>query len=140
VSEVGPTAIFIFLECFYAIAHSRRVWHDARNSITGAVMKLGAKNGVLRIAVRSTQNEDKWILEGRLAGQVVDELTTAWKKTGGGRSGCKSVVDLVDVTFVDERGEQALLEMMVEGAEFVARGVYTRSLLKSLSERCKREV
>ena len=103
-------------------------------------MKLGAKNGMLRIAVRSSQNEDKWILEGRLAGQVVDELTAAWKKTGRGRAGCRSVVDLVDVTFVDERGEQALMEMMIEGAEFVVRGVYTRSLLKSLSERCKREV
>src|ERR1700722_989486 len=98
------------------------------------VMKLGAKNGMLRIAVRSTQNQDKWILEGRLAGQVVDELTAAWKKTGRGRAGCRSVVDLVDVTFVDERGEQALMEMMIEGAEFVVRGVYTRSLLKSLSE------
>jgi hypothetical protein len=49
------------------------------------------------------------------------------------------VVNLVDVTSVDERGEQALMAMMMDGAEFVVRGVYTKGLLESLSERCKRE-
>ena len=101
-------------------------------------MKLEAKNAMLRIAIQSTQNQDTWILEGRLAGQVVDELTSAWKQTRDERSGRKSVVNLVDVTFVDERGERALMEMMLDGAEFVARGVYTKSLLENLSEHCKR--
>jgi anti-anti-sigma regulatory factor len=101
-------------------------------------MKLDAKNAMLRIAIRSTEDEDTWILEGRLAGQVVDELSDAWKKTRGERHGRKSVVDLVDVTFVDERGEKALAEMMADGAEFVVRGVYTKSLLQSLSEGWKR--
>jgi len=102
-------------------------------------VKLEAKNAMLRIAIRSTEDEDTWILEGCLAGQVVDELSDAWKKTRGERHARKSVVDLVDVTFVDERGETALAEMMVDGAEFVVRGLYTKSLLESLSERCKRE-
>jgi anti-anti-sigma regulatory factor len=101
-------------------------------------MKLDAKNAMLRIAIRSTEDEDTWILEGRLAGQVVDELSDAWKKTRSERHGRKSVVDLVDVTFVDERGEKALAEMMADGAEFVVRGVYTKSLLQSLSEGWKR--
>lgn len=102
-------------------------------------MKLEAKNALFRIAVRSTEDEDTWILEGRLAGQVVDELSEAWKKTRGERRGRKSVVDLVGLTCVDERGERALAEMMADGAEFVARGVYTKSLLQSLSEGCKRK-
>jgi hypothetical protein len=49
------------------------------------------------------------------------------------------VVNLVDVTSVDERGEQALRAMMMDGAEFVVRGVYAKSSLQSLSEGCKRE-
>ena len=102
-------------------------------------MKLDAKNAMLRIAIRSTQDQDTWILEGRLAGQVVEELSEAWKNTRGERRGRKSVVDVVDVTFVDERGERALADMMMDGAEFVARGVYTKSLLENLSERGKRE-
>jgi hypothetical protein len=102
-------------------------------------MKLDAKYAMLRIAIRSTQDQDTWILEGRLAGQVVEELSEAWKNTRSERRGRKSVVDVVDVTFVDERGERALAEMMMDGAEFVARGVYTKSLLENLSERGKRE-
>jgi len=102
-------------------------------------MKLEAKNAMLRIAIRSIEDEDTWILEGRLAGQVVDELTDAWRKTRGERRGRKSVVDLVGVTFVDERGERALTEMMVGGAKFVVRGLYTRTLVKSLRERAKQE-
>ena len=102
-------------------------------------MKLEAKNAMLRIAIRSTEDQDTWILEGRLAGQVVDELLDAWKKTRREPHVRKSVVDLVDVTFVDERGERALAKMMADGAEFVVRGVYTKSLLQSLNEGWKRE-
>jgi ABC-type transporter Mla MlaB component len=101
-------------------------------------MKLEAKNSMLRIAIRSTQDQDTWILEGRLAGQVVNELTASWRQRQE-RGSRKSVVNLVDVTSVDERGEQALMAMMIDGAEFVVRGVYTKGLLESLSERCKRE-
>jgi hypothetical protein len=49
------------------------------------------------------------------------------------------VVDLVGVTFVDERGETALAEMMADGAKFVVRGLYTRTLVESLRERAKQE-
>jgi hypothetical protein len=49
------------------------------------------------------------------------------------------VVDLVDVTFVDERGENVLKKMMIEGTQFVVRSVYIRSLLESLSQQRKQE-
>lgn len=94
---------------------------------------------MLRIVIRSTQDQDTWILAGRLAGQVVDELISSWRRQDDERRGRKSVVNLVDVTSVDERGEQALLAMMMDGAEFVVRGLYTKSLLERLSERSKRE-
>jgi anti-anti-sigma regulatory factor len=103
-------------------------------------MKLQARNAMLRIAIRSTRDQDTWVLEGRLAGQLVDELTASWNQARSERTGRKSVVNLVDVTFVDERGEQALMDMLTDGAEFVVRGVYMTSLLESLSERCKRKV
>jgi hypothetical protein len=102
-------------------------------------MKLEAKNAMLRIAICRTDDEDTWILEGRLAGQVVDELTDAWRRTRGECRGRKSVVDLVGVTFVDERGETALAEMMADGARFVVRGLYIRTLVESLRERAKQE-
>jgi hypothetical protein len=102
-------------------------------------MKLEAKNPRLRIAVRNADEQDTWILEGRLAGQIVDELTASWERAVSEQPERKRVVDLVGVTFIDERGEQALLEMMVGGARFVVRGVYTKSLLESLKQSCTRE-
>ena len=102
-------------------------------------MKLEAKNGTLRIAIRSTEDQDTWVLEGRLAGRVVDELSASWKRAIGEEPGRKRVVDLVGVTCVDEPGEQALRQMTMDNAQFVVRGVYMKSLLESLSEHCRRE-
>ena len=102
-------------------------------------MKLETRNAVVRISIRSTEDVDTWILQGRLAGQAVAELTNAWKVQRRETSGRKAVVDLVDLTFVDELGERALMAMMADGAEFVVRGLYSRSLVESLMKRGTRE-
>jgi ABC-type transporter Mla MlaB component len=102
-------------------------------------MKLETRNAIFRIAIRSTENQDTWILEGRLAGRVVDELRASWKRAVNEEPGRERAVDLVGVTFVDEYGEQALLEMMMDNADFVVRGVYMKTLLKSLSRQRMQE-
>jgi len=48
------------------------------------------------------------------------------------------VVDLSDVTFIDENGERLLSEMRGAGVEFVASGVETKHLLENLKGRGKR--
>lgn len=102
-------------------------------------MKLETKKPICRIAIHSTEDQDTWILEGRLAGEVVDELITSWKHAVSTEPRRKRVVDLVGVTFVDESGELALLEMKTDNAEFAARGVYMKGLLASLGQHCTRE-
>ena len=42
------------------------------------------------------------------------------------------MIDLSDVTLIGERGERLLGELRDEGAEFVAKGVYTRHILENL--------
>jgi hypothetical protein len=49
------------------------------------------------------------------------------------------VIDLSDVTLIDENGEGLLGELRDEGAEFVARGVYTKHLLENLKSREERQ-
>jgi anti-anti-sigma regulatory factor len=97
-------------------------------------MKPECKNAMLRIAIRSAEDQDTWILEGRLAGLVVEELTASWDRAVNEEPCRKRVVDLVGVTFVDEQGEQALLQMTVDNAQFVVRGVYMKSLIESISQ------
>ena len=49
--------------------------------------------------------------------------------------GRRYVIDLSDVTFIDEMGKGLLSELGDEGAEFVARDVYTAYLLENLRSR-----
>ena len=43
------------------------------------------------------------------------------------------IVDLNEITSIDKDGEQVLLMMIRDGAQFVATGLYTKHLLESLS-------
>jgi hypothetical protein len=49
-----------------------------------------------------------------------------------------AVVDLSDVTFIDEDGERLLSEMRGAGVEFVATGIETKHLLQHLKSRGER--
>jgi hypothetical protein len=101
-------------------------------------MKPGAKSGALRVKIDRGADTETWVLYGSLAGDMVDELVQCWKSKRNERNGRKCVVDLVELTLVDERGELALMEMMLDGAHFVARGVYITNVLETLSRRSSR--
>lgn len=78
--------------------------------------------------LRITTTESKLTLYGQLAGPWVDELNSAWNES-------VRVVDLTDVTFVDEAGARALCAMKDAGVKFVARGVDTKHLLDDLKRK-----
>jgi anti-anti-sigma regulatory factor len=75
--------------------------------------------------LRITQDGQKLILHGQLAGPWVNELSAVWNKS-------LAVVDLTNVTFVDEAGAEVLCSMNNAGVKFVARGVDTRQLLEDM--------
>jgi anti-anti-sigma regulatory factor len=87
---------------------------------------------MLRITNRAAVDEERCILCGRLAGQWVAELRSNWDQVRDRSRGRRCVIDLNDVTFIDESGEGLLGELRDEGAEFVARGVCTKHLLENL--------
>jgi len=93
---------------------------------------------MLKITNTGTATEQKWILCGQLSGPWVGELKSNWEKTRSESHGRRRLVDLTDVTFIDERGEVVLRAMRSEGAEFVARGVDTKQLLADLESKRKR--
>jgi anti-anti-sigma regulatory factor len=93
---------------------------------------------MLKITNTGTATEEKWILCGQLSGPWVAELKSNWEKMRLESAGRRRVVDLTDVTFIDERGESVLRAMSSQGAEFVARGVDTRQVLAELKSKKKR--
>ena len=88
---------------------------------------------MLRITVTEGASEQRWVLQGRLSGCSVEELSTNWRIKRRERPPTQScIVDLNEITSIDKDGEQVLLMMIRDGAKFVATGLYTKHLLESL--------
>ena len=90
---------------------------------------------MLRITMTENASEQRWVLQGRLTGSFLEELTANWHANRDFPSPRDLVVDLNEVTCIDKDGEQVLLMMINDGAKFVANGVYTRHLVESLQKK-----
>src|ERR1700722_1572766 len=93
---------------------------------------------MLRITHARTETEQRWTLCGRLTRPWVAELRASWENSRPGGANARMIVDLSDVTFIDESGERLLSEMGSDGAEFIAAGVETKDLLKNLKGKAER--
>jgi hypothetical protein len=87
---------------------------------------------MLRITQTETETERKWLLCGRLTGPSVAVLRACWAHDHQSSDERRRVLDLSDVTFIDDSGEKLLAEMRNSGAELIAAGVATRHLLENL--------
>jgi hypothetical protein len=72
---------------------------------------------------------------GRLVSPWVNELEASWKRAHRRSHRRKCIVDLAEVTFIDESGERMLLSMSNHGAQFLASDVYVRDVLDRLKSK-----
>lgn len=89
---------------------------------------------MLRVSYSDTADQQRWSLCGRLAGPWVGELRSFWKQTRERTSRARPIIDLSDITFIDEDGENLLAEMQKAGAEFVVSGVENKYVLATLKQ------
>jgi hypothetical protein len=80
----------------------------------------------------NSPGEQRWSLQGQLVGEWAAEFTSAWRKAHVVGDIRKCIVELVEVTAIDRKGEDVLSEIMSHGAEFIASDVYTKHLLQNL--------
>jgi len=92
---------------------------------------------MLKISVIDRRTERRLVLEGKLIAPWVAELRTAWQAANGQVGGPALVVDLRNVTVISQEGENALLELMSDGARFRCSGVLIRHLIHELARRRK---
>lgn len=92
---------------------------------------------MLRVSYSDTADGQRWSLCGRLAGPWVDELRSCWRQARERAPRAAAIVDLKDVTFVDEAGERLLAEMQAAGTEFIAAGVENKHLVAGLRHKDK---
>ncbi|HKE27601.1 MAG TPA: hypothetical protein VKB88_34840 [Bryobacteraceae bacterium] len=89
---------------------------------------------MLRFSYCRSDRGDAWDLCGQLAGPWVDELRSVWRRIREHTRLKQAVIDLRQVTFIDEAGEQLLAEMKNDGADFLVTGVEHKHLLANLEE------
>ncbi len=87
---------------------------------------------MLRITMVENASEQRWILQGRLTSNAIDELMASWCAHRDRPPTQSCIVDLNEVTSIDKDGEQIIQMMIRDGAKFVATGLYTKHLLESL--------
>jgi hypothetical protein len=95
-------------------------------------------NGMLRISVVDSRTQRRLVLEGKVIAPWVSELRTTWKTAKTELRGRALVIDLRNITVISQEGENALLELISEGAKFRCSGVLTKHLIQQLTRRCKR--
>ena len=93
---------------------------------------------MLRISIIDSRTERRLVLEGKLIAPWVAELRTTWKTTKTELQGRALVIDLGNIIVISKEGENALLELMSEGAKFRCGGVLTKYLIQQLTRRFKR--
>jgi anti-anti-sigma regulatory factor len=87
---------------------------------------------MLKITVLDSGTERRLVVEGALAGPWVAELESVWRKAREAHKDQRVVVDLGGTTLIDPSGKRVLMAMASEGAELVAKGVYTEYVVKGL--------
>jgi hypothetical protein len=87
---------------------------------------------MFRVSFSDTAEGQRWNLHGQLAGPWVDELRSCWKSARDRAPLACAIVDLKQVTFIDQAGEKLLAEMRSAGAELIATGVEHQHLLATL--------
>jgi hypothetical protein len=93
---------------------------------------------VLKITITDLPDEQRWSLQGHLAGQWAVELQSTWREARRAADTRRRIVELTEVTSIDRIGEAVLAEIMSEGAKFIASDVYTKHLLRNLRSELKR--
>jgi hypothetical protein len=92
---------------------------------------------MFKISIIDTRSQRKLLVEGRLSEPWVPELVTTWKNANRDFDGRKLVIDLNSLTVISREGEDAILELMRQGAKFTCDRICTRFLLKRLARQCQ---
>jgi len=91
---------------------------------------------MFKLSTIDTQRERRLVVEGTLVKPWVDELRKTWSNAGHALEGRSLVIDLTNATVISHEGENAIFDLMKEGAKFSCGGVLTRHVLKELARRC----
>ncbi len=93
---------------------------------------------MLKISIVEGRKQRRLVVEGKLVAPWSDELKAACERAGAGLDGRELVIDLKNLTTINQQGESLLLELMKQGIRFRGCGVYTNEILKQVARGLRR--
>jgi anti-anti-sigma regulatory factor len=94
---------------------------------------------MLKISIIEGRNQRRLVLEGKLIAPWAAELRPAYQQAAAGLDGRELVVEVKDVTAINQAGENVLLELIKQGVKFRSYGVFTTHILKQIGRRINRK-
>jgi anti-anti-sigma regulatory factor len=91
---------------------------------------------MFKISIVDTPAQRKLVVEGRLTEPWVNELLATWRNASRDLDRRKLVIDLSSLTVISSEGENAIFDLMKQGAKFSCCGVLTRHVLKRVASKC----
>jgi hypothetical protein len=92
---------------------------------------------MFKISIVETRSQRKLVVEGKLTEPWVSELLTTWRDAGRELDGRKLVIDLNSLTVISPEGEDAIFDLMNQGAKFSCGSICTGHMLKRLARECQ---
>lgn len=89
---------------------------------------------MLKISVVESPRRRRLVLEGTLVEPWIAELLREYTQAKQHLDGRELVVDLANLTEISANGEDALLELMEDGARFQC-GIFAKEVLKQLASK-----
>ena len=93
---------------------------------------------MLKISIIEIHNQRRLVLEGKLIEPWLAELISVCEKAREDLDGRKLVVELKNLTAINQHGENALIALMNEGVKFRGCGVFTKQVLRQLARRAQK--
>ena len=87
---------------------------------------------MLRIDTRYSTESANFTVAGKLVGPWVIVLEECWQTVVAERPGSAIIVNLGDVTFIDDAGRELLTRMCREGVALAAAGVLTEGIIEEI--------
>lgn len=91
---------------------------------------------MFKISIVDTPGRRRLVVEGKLIEPWIAELGKAWNLAAEGLDGMTRVIDLSSITVMSQEGENAILELISQGARFSCEGVLMKHVLQQLTYRC----
>ena len=93
----------------------------------------------MKISIIEGRNQRRLVLEGKLIAPWAAELRPAYQQAAADLDGRELVVEVKNMTAINQAGENVLLELIKRGVKFRGYGVFTKHILKQIAQRINRK-